>query len=91
MRGGGVVGRFCDHLVTAREVDARCLVCGYYREEKESWWNEGCELREINAVGAVCACKHLTVFSLLLTEFIRTLMCSHLDILESVERWLGSK
>ena len=69
------------------EVDTRCLVCGYYREEKESWWKEGCELRDIDAVGAVCACTHLTVFSALLSGLVKELMCSNLDLLESVEQW----
>ena len=69
------------------ETDPRCLVCGYYNEEKENWWNEGCELQEINAVGAVCACTHLTVFSALLNALIKALMCSNLDLLASVEQW----
>ena len=68
-------------------VDARCLVCGYYRPEKASWWDSGCELKRFNAVGAVCACTHLAVFSALTPAHVKALMCSNLELIESMEQW----
>ena len=46
-----------------------------------------CARTHLRGPSAVCACTHLTVFSALLSALVKELMCSNLDLLESVEQW----